>query len=52
LAVTAVTDAERLLVNAKRALRQARAKAQDLKASGGLDPAAWAAPWTVSSDRG
>jgi IS5 family transposase len=40
LAETAVKDAERLLVNAKRALRRARAKAQDLKASGGHDPVA------------
>ena len=40
LAETAVTDAERLLANAKRALRRARAKAQDLKAAGGHDPVA------------
>ena len=40
LAETAVTDAERVLVNAKRALRRARAKAQDLKAAGSHDPVA------------
>jgi len=40
LAETAAADAERLLTNAKRALRQARTKAADLKAAGGHDPAA------------
>jgi IS5 family transposase len=40
LAETAVKDAERLLVNAKRALRRARAKAKDFKAAGGHDPVA------------
>ncbi len=40
LAETAAADAERLLANAKRALRRARAKAAALKASGGHDPAA------------
>jgi transposase, IS5 family len=40
LAETAATEAERLLANAKRALRRARAKAAELKASGRQDPAA------------
>ena len=40
LAETAVRDSERLLVNAKQALRRAHAKAKNLKASGGHDPAA------------
>jgi IS5 family transposase len=40
LAETAAADAERLLANAKRALRRARAKATALKADGGHDPAA------------
>src|SRR5688572_749466 len=40
LAETAAAEAERLLTNAKRALRQARTKAADLKAAGGHDPAA------------
>jgi IS5 family transposase len=40
LAETAAVEAERLLANAKRALRKARAKAIELKASGGRDPAA------------
>jgi IS5 family transposase len=38
LAETAAKDAERLLVNAKRSLRRARSKANDLKAAGGHDP--------------
>jgi IS5 family transposase len=40
LAETAATDAERLLANAKRALRRARAKAESLTAAGGHDAAA------------
>jgi IS5 family transposase len=40
LAETAAVDAERLLANAKRALRTARNKAAVLKAAGGHDPAA------------
>ena len=40
LAETAVKDAERLLVNAKQALRRAHAKANDLKVCGGHDPVA------------
>ena len=40
LAQTAANDAERLLANAKRALRKARAKATALKACGGHDAAA------------
>src|SRR3954451_11653022 len=40
LADTAADEAERLLANAKRALRRARKKAADLTASGGHDPAA------------
>jgi IS5 family transposase len=40
LAETAATEAERLLANAKRALRRARTKAAELKASGEHDPAA------------
>jgi transposase, IS5 family len=40
LAETAATDAERVLANAKRALRRARAKAAALKARGEHDPAA------------
>jgi IS5 family transposase len=40
LAETAAAEAERLLTNAKRALRQARTRAADLKAAGGHDPAA------------
>ena len=40
LAETAAADAERLLANAKRALRRARKKAADLKAAGGHDAAA------------
>src|SRR3954468_20063917 len=40
LAETAAADAERLLANAKRALRAARAKAAELKAVGGCDAAA------------
>jgi IS5 family transposase len=40
LAEQAAQDAERLLTNAKRALRAARVKAVQLKASGGHDPAA------------
>ena len=40
LADAAAKDAERLLTNAKRALRKARTKAVQLKASGGHDPVA------------
>jgi transposase, IS5 family len=40
LAVTAAQDAERLLVNAKRALRRARATAERLRERGEHDPAA------------
>ena len=40
LAETAANEAERLLANAKRALRQARTKAADLAAAGGHDAAA------------
>jgi IS5 family transposase len=40
LAETAAAEAGQLLTNAKRALRQARTKAADLKAAGGHDPAA------------
>src|SRR5512132_4563241 len=40
LAVTAAAEAERLLANAKRALRAARKKAADLAAAGGKDVAA------------
>ncbi|HXL63126.1 MAG TPA: ISNCY family transposase [Mycobacterium sp.] len=40
LAVTAAEDAERLLVNAKRALRRARATAERLRERGEHDPAA------------
>jgi transposase, IS5 family len=40
LAETAANDAERLLANAKRALRRARAKAKSRQASGGGDAAA------------
>jgi IS5 family transposase len=40
LAETAANDAERLLVNAKRALRRARAKAKSRRVTGGGDPAA------------
>jgi IS5 family transposase len=40
LAETAVDEAERLLANAKRALRAARKKAASLKAAGGHDAAA------------
>ena len=40
LAETAAAEAERLLANAKRALGRARAKAAELKAAGGHDPAA------------
>jgi IS5 family transposase len=40
LAETAAKDAERLLVNAKRALRRAHTKANNLKACGGHDPVA------------
>jgi transposase, IS5 family len=40
LAETAAHEAERLLANAKRALRKARADAAKLKASGGCDAAA------------
>ena len=40
LAETAAADAERLLANAKRALRAAHKKAAELKAAGGRDPAA------------
>jgi IS5 family transposase len=40
LAETAAVDAERLLANAKRALRTARKKAAVRKAAGGHDPAA------------
>jgi transposase, IS5 family len=40
LAVTAAEDAERLLVNAKRALRRARATADRLRERGEHDPAA------------
>ena len=40
LAVTAVGDAGRLLVNAKRALRRAKAKANELSQRGGRDAAA------------
>ena len=40
LAETAAADAERLLTNAKRALRQARIKAVELKANGGHDATA------------
>jgi len=40
LAEAAATDAERLLVNAKRALRRARAKAEAMRASGSRDPVA------------
>jgi transposase, IS5 family len=40
LAETAARDAERLLVNAKRAVRRAKAKAAELRARGEHDPAA------------
>ena len=40
LAETAAKDADRLLANAKRAMRRARAKAQSLQVSGGGDAAA------------
>src|SRR5215207_2220133 len=40
LAETAAADAQRLLTNAKRALRRARTKAARLRACGGHDPAA------------
>ena len=40
LAETAANDAERLLANAKRALRRARAKAKSQQTSGGRDAAA------------
>ncbi|MGV1050471.1 MAG: ISNCY family transposase [Solirubrobacterales bacterium] len=40
LAETTATDAERLLGNAKRALRRDRAKAEELRAVGGRDAAA------------
>jgi IS5 family transposase len=40
LAETAAAEAERLLANSKRALGRARAKAAELKAAGGHDPAA------------
>ncbi len=40
LAETAADDAQRLLVNAKQALRAARKKAAELAAAGGADPAA------------
>jgi IS5 family transposase len=40
LAETAATDAERLLVNAKRALRRARTKAESMRARGEHDPVA------------
>src|SRR6478609_6327354 len=40
LAETAAVDAERLLANAKRAVRKARAEAAKLKAAGGCDAAA------------
>jgi IS5 family transposase len=40
LAETAAADAQRLLANAKRALRRARVTAAQLRASGGCDPAA------------
>jgi len=40
LAETAAADAQRLLANAKRALRRARTKAAQLRACGGHDPAA------------
>jgi IS5 family transposase len=40
LAETAATDAERLLVNAKRALRRARTKAESIRARGEHDPVA------------
>ena len=40
LAETAAVEAERLLANAKRALRAARKKAADLAAAGGKDAAA------------
>ena len=40
LAETAAADAQRLLANAKRALRRARTKAAQLRARGGHDPAA------------
>jgi transposase, IS5 family len=40
LAETAATDAERVLANAKRALRRARAKAAALRAQGEHDPVA------------
>jgi IS5 family transposase len=40
LAETAAADAERLLANAKRALRAARKSAADLAAAGGKDAAA------------
>jgi IS5 family transposase len=40
LAEIAAKDAERMLVNARRALRWAKVKAQQLAAAGGADPAA------------
>jgi IS5 family transposase len=40
LAQTAAADAERLLTNAKRALRKARIKAVELRANGGDDATA------------
>jgi transposase, IS5 family len=40
LAPTAVGDAERLLVNAKRAVRRAQARADELRKRGGHDPVA------------
>jgi len=40
LAETAARDAEKVLVNARRALRRAQVKAQQLAVAGGADPAA------------
>ncbi len=40
LAETAANDAEKVLVNARQALRRAQVKAQQLAAAGGADPAA------------
>jgi len=40
LAETAAKDAEKMLVNARRALRRAQLKAQQLAAAGGADPVA------------
>ena len=40
LAETAANDAEKVLVNARQALRRAQVKAQKLAAAGGADPVA------------